>query len=68
MSQLPTLPQQHVIIIGDCVRTPVVAKMNTAKSRPNSDNPEFIKNWLLDGRIDYQKVVNKWLEKEDTLE
>lgn len=68
LSQLPTLPQQHVIIMGDCVRTPVVAKMNTAKPRPNSDNPEFIKNWLLNRRIDYQKVVNKWLEKEETLE
>lgn len=63
-SQLPTLPQQHVIIMGDCVRTPVVARMNTAKPLPNSNNPEIIKNWLVEDKIDYQEVVDKWLEKK----
>ncbi len=65
LSQLPTLPQQHVIIMGDCVRTPVVARMNTAKPRPNSNNPEFIKNWLTDKKINYQVVVDKWLDIKD---
>ena len=65
LSQLPTLPQQHVIIMGDCVRTPVVARMNTAKPCPNSNNPEFIKNWLTDNNIKYQDVVDKWLEIKD---
>ena len=62
LSQLPTLPQQHVIIMGDCVRTPVVARMNTANPLPNSNNPEFIKNWLKDNNINYQEVVDRWLE------
>lgn len=61
LNQLPTLPQQHVIIMGDCVRTPVVARMNNAKPRPNSSNPEYIKNWLSNGKIDYQGIVDKWL-------
>lgn len=64
LSQLPTLPQQHVIIMGDCVRTPVVARMNTANPLPNSNNPEFVKNWLVEDKIDYQEVVDKWLEKK----
>ena len=64
LSQLPTLPQQHVIIMGDCVRTPVVARMNTAKPLPNSNNPEIIKNWLVEDKIDYQEMVDKWLEKK----
>lgn len=64
LSQLPTLPQQHVIIMGDCVRTPVVARMNTANPLPNSNNPEFVKNWLEEDKIDYQEVVDKWLEKK----
>lgn len=63
LNQLPTLPQQHVIIMGDCVRTPVVARMNTAKPLPNSNNPEFINNWLTEDKINYQKVTDKWLEK-----
>lgn len=65
LSQLPTLPQQHVIIMGDCVRTPVVARMNTATPRPNSNNPEFVCNWLTDNNIHYQDVVDKWIEFKD---
>ena len=66
LEQLPTLPQQHVIIMGDCVKTPVVTKMNTANPTPNSNNPEFVDNWIKDVKIDYKKYVNRWLEKEDT--
>lgn len=65
LNQLPTLPQQHVIIMGDCVRTPVVARMNNATPKPNSSNPEYIKNWLADAKADYQGVVNKWLTDSD---
>lgn len=63
LNQLPTLPQQHVIIMGDCVRTPVVAKMNTAKPTPNSNNPQFVNNWLKDGAIDYFSIEKKWIEE-----
>lgn len=62
LNQLPTLPQQHVIVMGDCVRTPVVAKINMASPKPNSNNPEFIQNWLKEEKVDYQGVANKWLE------
>lgn len=65
LNQLPTLPQQHVIIMGDCVRTPIVAKMNTAKPTPNSNNPQFINNWLKDGNIDYLRIERAWLEESD---
>ena len=64
LSQLPTLPQQHVIIMGDCVRTPIVARMNDARPRPNSNNPDFISNWLKEGMADYEVVVKTWTEQE----
>ncbi len=64
LSQLPILPQQHVIIMGDCVRTPIVARMNDAKPRPNSNNPEFIINWLNDGTADYEGVSKTWMEQQ----
>lgn len=51
--------------MGDCVRTPVVARMNTANPRPNSNNPEFVSNWLTDNNIHYQDIVDKWLEIKD---
>jgi len=63
LSQLPTLPQQHVIIMGDCVRTPIVARINDANPKPNSNNPEFIENWIKDDKSDYQGVTKKWLEQ-----
>jgi molybdopterin-binding protein len=47
LKQLPILPQQHAIIMGDAVRTPVQTKIKTAKPTPNSNNPEFISNWLI---------------------
>ena len=63
LNQLPTLPQQHVIVMGDCVRTPVVARMNDAHPKPNSNNPEFISNWLKEDVADYDRVVENWVEQ-----
>lgn len=65
LGQMPTLPQQHVIIMGDCVRTPIVARMNTANPIPNSSNPKYIEKWLSNTAFDYQKVVDKWLDDKD---
>ena len=67
LNQLPTLPQQHVIIMGDCVRTPIVARMNDANPRPNSNNPSFIDNWLKDGTADYERVAKKWTEQKEEI-
>ena len=63
LSQLPTLPQQHAIVMGECVRTPVVVKVNTAKPTPNSNNPEFIGKWLKDDKVDYTEIVDRWTNK-----
>ena len=49
--------------MGDCVRTPIVARMNDANPRPNSNNPSFIDNWLKDGTADYESVAKKWTEQ-----
>lgn len=65
LNQLPTLPQQHVIIMGDCVRTPIVARMNDANPRPNSNNPSFVGNWLKDDVADYEDVARKWTEQNE---
>ena len=67
LNQLPTLPQQHVIIMGDCVRTPIVARMNDANPRPNSNNPSFIDNWLKDGTADYERIAKKWTEQKEEI-
>lgn len=63
LQQLPILPQQHVVIMGDAVRTPVQAKMNTANPRPNSNNPKFIQNWikeLPENFPNYRGIADSW--------
>ena len=67
LQQLPILPQQHVVIMGDAVRTPVQAKMNTANPRPNSNNPKFIENWTMHLPKDfpnYEKIAEAWEKGE----
>jgi hypothetical protein len=63
LQQLPILPQQHVIVMGDAVRMPVQARMNNADPRPNSNNPRFIENWLKTLPRDfpnYREVADAW--------
>ena len=67
LQQLPILPQQHVVIMGDAVRTPVQAKMNNANPRPNSNNPKFIENWTMDlpeNFPNYIKIAEAWEKGE----
>lgn len=67
LQQLPILPQQHVIVMGDAVRTPVQAKMNNANPTPNSNNPEFIKNWINDKGAafpNYEGITGAWEKGE----
>lgn len=67
LQQLPILPQQHVVIMGDAVRTPVQARMNNADPRPNSNNPKFIENWTMDlpeNFPDYKKIAEAWEKGE----
>lgn len=63
LDQLPILPQQHVVVMGDAVRTPVQAKMNAAYPLPNSHDPRFIENWLIptsDAFPDYFGIAEAW--------
>lgn len=67
LQQLPILPQQHVVIMGDAVRTPVQARMATANPKPNSNNPKFIENWTMDLPVDfpnYGKIAEAWEKGE----
>lgn len=67
LQQLPILPQQHVVIMGDAVRTPVQARMNNANPRPNSNNPKFVGNWTMDlpeNFPNYTKIAEAWEKGE----
>lgn len=67
LQQLPILPQQHAIIMGDAVRTPSQIRINNANPRPNSNNPKFIGNWIKDQQKDfpnYEKISEAWEKGE----
>lgn len=71
LQQLPVLPQQVAIIMGDGVRTPVQMRVNTATPKPNSDNPKFIEKWLTDidkNLPDYKMIAKRWEEGKRNLD
>lgn len=66
LEQLPVIPQQHAIITGDCVRTPVLVRIDDVHPTPNSHNPKFIESWLKQDSIPYKETCNKWLGATET--
>ena len=63
LDQLPIIPQQHAIITGDCVRTPIQVRIDNVNPTPNSHNPKYIDNWLTDLKIPYDETCENWLGK-----
>ncbi len=61
LEQLPIIPQQHAIITGDCVRTPIQVRIDDVFPTPNSHNPKIIESWLKNEAIPYESTCNKWL-------
>lgn len=61
LEQLPIIPQQHAIITGDCVRTPIQVRIDDVHPTPNSHNPQFVNQWLTDLKIPYEDACNRWL-------
>ena len=61
LDQLPIIPQQHAIITGDCVRTPIQVRIDDVNPTPNSHNPKYIENWLTELEIPYNETCKKWL-------
>lgn len=65
LQQLPILPQQNAIIMGDGVRTPVQVKIKNSHPTPNSNNPKFIENWLKEPDKtfpNYKAISKAWEE------
>jgi uncharacterized protein len=65
LQQLPVLPQQVAIIMGDGVRTPIQMRVKKANPKPNSDNPKFIEKWLNDVDTtfpEYKVIAKNWEE------
>lgn len=69
LEQLPIIPQQHAIITGDCVRTPIQVRIDNVNPTPNSHNPKFIENWInrnekIRDNI-YKETCERWICKPE---
>ncbi|MHB9296900.1 ATP-binding protein [Fusobacterium polymorphum] len=66
LNQLPILPQQHAIIMGEAVRTPSQVRINDITKKPDSNNPKFIEQWLKEeSEIKIKPVTDKWLDIDE---
>lgn len=66
LNQLPILPQQHAIFMGDAVRSPTQVRLNDVDPRPDSGDPEFLSRWLGNKvDIDVKKVTQEWIRDKD---
>ncbi|MFZ5633680.1 MAG: ATP-binding protein [Bacillota bacterium] len=45
LEQLPALAPQTALIVGECVRAPVLVRIREAKPSPRSRDPKFYKYW-----------------------
>lgn len=69
LSQLPILPQQHAIIMGEAVRSPLQLRLRDVEPSPKSNNPKFVENWLKGDRlcpVTIDKVIEHWIGKSST--
>lgn len=63
LDQLPIIPQQHAIVTGDCVRTPIQVRIDDVNPTPNSHNPKYIEHWLSNLHIPYKETCDRWFNK-----
>jgi hypothetical protein len=62
LEQLPSLPSQTALILGECVRAPMHVKIRTASPKPQSKNPELWKHWISKAPFepDFEKICSDW--------
>jgi DNA helicase HerA-like ATPase len=62
LDQLPVLPQQHALVLGDCVTIPLQVRLNDVDPKPNSNDPQFFETWSNPSAIppDFESICAQW--------
>lgn len=67
LDQLPALAPRSALVLGECVRAPVLVEMREADPIPRSKNPKFYKSWTGEAPVpNVEAVCAKW-EGQDAL-
>lgn len=62
LNQLPALPQQSAIVMGDCVTAPIQVTIRDVDPIPDSNDPKFSRIWS-DPNFkapDFEEICKKW--------
>jgi len=62
LNQLPALPQQHALVMGDCITVPLQARINDVDPKPRSHDPEFFNRWSNAATVppDFEAIATEW--------
>lgn len=62
LDQLPSLPQQHALLMGECVTVPLQVRINDVDPKPDSHNPQFHSAWSDPKTVppDFEVICAKW--------
>jgi len=62
LDQLPVLPQQHALVLGDCITIPLQVRLNDVDPKPNSNDPKFFETWSDPSAMppDFESICAQW--------
>lgn len=62
LEQLPALPPQTALMLGEAVRAPALVRIRDANPVPRSRDPKFYRRWVVDtpAEIDVEGIAADW--------
>jgi hypothetical protein len=62
LGQLPVLPQQTAMVLGECVPAPVLMRVNDAVPTPRSEDPRFMDHWISEKAYEppFEDICAEW--------
>ena len=62
LEQIPSLPPQTALVLGECVSAPVLVRLRDANPTPKSHDPQFYRHWTADvpEHIDVEAICREW--------
>ena len=67
MDQIPALAPQTALVLGECVRAPVLIRIRDARPLPRSKDPKFFAHWTRDDieNVDVESIAARWEGSEE---